>query len=264
MNKKFLLYIDILGFADLVAKGHVKLEWIYHAIDNLHVHNHGQFEVIVFSDTILVYNKFQTKTVADKTYTIMYLCEFAQDLLYRLADTGVCFRAVIQHGDFKDSKMKNIRAFYGPSLVSAYYIEKKLPSIGLFIDGKCNQYNEIFSTVKFVDNLHFVVLTKNLDRLKHYGMPFDRAYLEDYFDLPYLVNEIAHLKFVNKVIKSTAAPSEVRSKYLHAWNMYEKHFGKMIIELRQNNFDFELISAGFNWKKYLTRFRQDKKYYREG
>lgn len=51
------LYIDILGFSEMVQKQPCKIEKIFQIIDRLSVYKHYAFETIVFSDTILVFNK---------------------------------------------------------------------------------------------------------------------------------------------------------------------------------------------------------------
>ena len=54
MVQRLFLYIDILGFKDLVKSGS-RVEELYRRIDRLNVHTDRDFTCIVFSDTILVY-----------------------------------------------------------------------------------------------------------------------------------------------------------------------------------------------------------------
>jgi hypothetical protein len=76
MAAKYLLYIDMLGFSDLVRKrGAVKK--LYTTINNLNVHQHYAFKTIAFSDTLLVYNTITPKYQHGRHYLIMLLCEFA-------------------------------------------------------------------------------------------------------------------------------------------------------------------------------------------
>ncbi len=75
MKERFLLYIDVLGFTDLVSQSNARIDDLYEVIASLHVHNHPSFKVIIFSDTILVYNVEGEDTRRDRTYLIMYLCE---------------------------------------------------------------------------------------------------------------------------------------------------------------------------------------------
>ena len=112
-EERFLLYIDILNFSNLVLrKGQV--EALYYIINRLHVHRHDVFNTIIFSDTILVYNKLHPRSLEEVHYIVMYLCEFAQDLFYRLIGRDIHFRDYITCGDFAHYHTANIKdVFYG-------------------------------------------------------------------------------------------------------------------------------------------------------
>jgi hypothetical protein len=84
----YLLYIDILGFSELVLKKG-RIEDLYDQIDTLNSHEHTAFKTLAFSDTILIYNTVEW----GRHYLVMYLCEFAQDLFYRLVSRDLHFRA---------------------------------------------------------------------------------------------------------------------------------------------------------------------------
>ena len=83
MKEKFLLYIDILGFSDLVQRNPDKVKEIYNIVNKLNVYKHDAFQTIIFSDTILVYNKHEANSIRDKEYVVMYMIEFAQDLIFK-------------------------------------------------------------------------------------------------------------------------------------------------------------------------------------
>src|SRR2546425_4226344 len=76
---RYFLYIDILGFADLVMNAPDRVVDLYEIISSLNAHEHQSFGTIVFSDTILVYPKFE-RGVGRRAdaYFIMFLCEFVQ------------------------------------------------------------------------------------------------------------------------------------------------------------------------------------------
>src|SRR5881227_2355295 len=76
-ESKFLIYIDILGFSDLVRRGGAADD-LYRTVDSLNVHQHESFNTIVFSDTILVYNNVFLANVSKYRIAIMYMCEFAE------------------------------------------------------------------------------------------------------------------------------------------------------------------------------------------
>ena len=73
MSDRFLLYIDILGFTEMVAKDPRKVARVYSILDTLKVHKHNSFTTIVFSDTILVYNNDAPTNDYDRKYHVMYL-----------------------------------------------------------------------------------------------------------------------------------------------------------------------------------------------
>lgn len=54
MSERLFLYIDILGFKDLVQSG-FDIREVYRRIDSLNAHSDRDFTCIVFSDTIFVY-----------------------------------------------------------------------------------------------------------------------------------------------------------------------------------------------------------------
>ena len=55
MTRNLFLYLDILGFSDLVNDPK-QVEELYGVIDGLHVFSHNMFECIAFSDTLLIYD----------------------------------------------------------------------------------------------------------------------------------------------------------------------------------------------------------------
>jgi hypothetical protein len=84
MTDRFLLYIDLLGFSEIVRTKQEALRKLFQVLDKSNAHKHGDFKVIQFSDTLLVYNKPDVDSNEDKRYCSMYLCEFAQEIQYML------------------------------------------------------------------------------------------------------------------------------------------------------------------------------------
>jgi hypothetical protein len=123
MPDRYLLYIDMLGFSDLVLRrGAVRQ--LYSIIDSLNVHDHHAFKTIAFSDTLLVYNTFEPETDHDRQYAIMYMCEFAKDLHYRLVPIDLHFRGFLTKGEFEQEALRHMQAFYGAALISSYQRER--------------------------------------------------------------------------------------------------------------------------------------------
>jgi len=166
MNAKYLLYIDILGFAAIAGSDSERVMRLYSIIDSLNVHRHDGFRTIVFSDTILVYNDFTPRDEHEHEYAVMFQCEFAQDLLVRLVGQDVYFRALLDYGEFSHDRLTNIESFFGPALVRSYQREKQLQAVGLFATAACVARNRVFPTERFQEDLYFVFLNQSLERLQ--------------------------------------------------------------------------------------------------
>ncbi|MDE1487624.1 hypothetical protein KKI90_15025 [Xenorhabdus bovienii] len=196
MNERFFLYLDILGFTELVRQGSKKIDDLYEVIASLNVHRHDAFKVIVFSDTVVVYNVDGGDTLEDARYLIMFMCEFVKDLMHRLTGRGVYFRAVITYGDFTHYEINDTPCFYGNALIDAYNSEKELKAIGLFIDKKISHHCNIFKYLEFNENYDFVYVTQSLDEVEGYGLggfPIP-SYLIEWTDSKwYILPEIEHV-----------------------------------------------------------------------
>jgi len=182
---KYLLYIDILGFSDLVRKNPKKIDNIYNVINSLNVHRHHAFKTIVFSDTILVYNLEEPKTPHDHSYLVMYAIEFAQDLWFRTVGKEVFFRGILRYGTFNHYDLSNISAYYGNALIDSYIKEKDLNCCGLFIDKSCQKYNDIFPMERYDQDISFVYINQSLERLwinTGGELPTDSFFLDSTYD----------------------------------------------------------------------------------
>ena len=161
---KYIVYIDILGFSDLVRENPEKVDWLYGVINDLNAHDHPKFRVIIFSDTILVYNDYECKTKSDHEYASMYSVEFTQDLFYRVIKKKIFFRAVIDYGEFTHETLPNLEKFYGNSLINCYNLEKEINCIGTFITRKAAEHQTIFPMHCFSEKLMFVYFQQNYYR----------------------------------------------------------------------------------------------------
>lgn len=244
---RYLLYLDILGFSDLVKSNYQKVVRLFNVIDSLNAHAHGDFKSVVFSDTLLIFNQKPAESKYDNEYIIMYLCEFAQDLLFRSIELDIQFRAIITHGEFNYEKLKNIEAYHGKALISAYQKEKNLATLGLYIDKNINHYNTIFATEPFDENLEFVFLLQQMESLKRLGLdefplPWELADPHLLYDFK---DEVSILKSLKENITSQK-DSRVRAKYLQAYHFYHMRYKRMIDYLEKNSFDYR--SASPDWK----------------
>jgi len=254
LEERFFLYIDVLNFGHLVTqKGEV--EKLYEIINRLHVHRHDVFTTIIFSDTILVYNKSHARGLEDVRYMVMYLCEFAQDLFYRLVGTDIHFRAYITCGDFAHYPMENINdVFYGEALIEAYNAEKKIQAMGLFMNNLVVPYSSIFKTARFNRSCQFVYIMQSLQRYsaRKQDYPLAPASIVDTDAIWLLAYDIRYLQniFVHKT--DTTHPPRVRRKYERTWRLLMKQHGGFMSTLEENGFDPKAISA-CDWTEPLER-----------
>jgi len=253
-EERFLLYIDILNFSNLVVqKG--KVEELYDIINRLHVHRHGVFNTIIFSDTILVYNKSNARGLEDVRYMVMYLCEFAQDLFYHLIGRDIHFRAYITCADFAHYALENIKdVFYGEALIEAYRAEKKIQATGLFISNLVAPYSDIFKTARFNRTCRFVYIMQTLQRYsaEKQNYPLDPADLVDEDAVWLLAYDMRYLETIYGHKTDGALPVTVRKKYETTWRMLLKQHRGFMSTLEESGFDPKAISA-CDWTEPFER-----------
>ncbi|MBN9483117.1 MAG: hypothetical protein BGO70_01145 [Bacteroidetes bacterium 43-93] len=249
MEKRYLLYIDILGFSELVKTDYSKIEKLYSTIDKLNSHDHPNFKTLVFSDTILIFNCTAPTSQHDHEYLVMYLCEFAQNLLFKCCYLDIQFRAILTYDIFQYEKLTNIEAYFGNALVKAYRKEKDIVGLGLFIDKSIATHNKIFETTEFDIDLDFVFLLPAIKNLKMYGcleFPLDK-----YFPDPEL--EFFGLKLEFKILQNfkdnieLQKDSKVRSKYIQTYYLYKTAYKELIDILERNYFDIQFVSSSADW-----------------
>ena len=260
MSERFFLYLDILGFTDLVRQGSKKIDDLYEVIASLNAHNHDAFKVVVFSDTVVVYNVDGGDSHENSPFLIMFLCEFVRDLMLRLMDRDVYFRAVITYGDFTHYDLNDIPCFYGNALVDAYNSEKELKAIGLFIDKKISHYSDIFSFREYNENYNFVYVTKALDEIEIHGasgFPIPSDLIECTGSKWYILPEIDHINSMYLGSKNSAYPESVRKKYAASWDMYCKHYPYITKQLLLSTNDITSIAPDVDWKEVFDRYPED-------
>jgi hypothetical protein len=254
----------MLGFSDLVRQSPERVGQLYRIVDSLNVHVHNGFRTIVFSDTILVYNNFDPQSDEDHKYAVMFSCEFAQDLLYRLIGHDLYFRAFLTCGDFNHYELKNIECFYGSALITAYQSEKRIPALGLFIDHACNKYNKIFPTASFTSDTSFVYVNQCLERLQFYTdgkLPVAPIFLEAIDDLWQIPWDIRFLSDIYGTMRNHPDP-RVRTKHLATWDLYRSRYSNILTTLEGANFDPKVVCPSFDWSETMARFHKDVEYFR--
>ncbi|MDO8805242.1 MAG: hypothetical protein Q7R35_12505 [Elusimicrobiota bacterium] len=257
MNSKYFLYIDILGFKDLVPLGQKRVHELYQLINALNVHDHYAFSVLVFSDTILVYNKTDPINDHDHSCIVMYAIEFVKDLLYRLIGKDIFFRATLRYDEFNHFKLSNLNAFYGPALIEAHRDEKINTGTGLLLHKTVWARNDIFKTVYFSDEYCFVFLNQTLDTvLGQYGpnVPFSVSGTDfENQDFPLdIAKDVIFLKSIYQNMLEHPDP-QVRTKFLTTWQMYRTRFGAILDALEKSSFNPKVLVPSLDWSKYINQ-----------
>ncbi len=253
MDNKYFLYIDILGFSNLVKNEIDKVEELNKAIASLNVHDHYAFQTIVFPDTILVYNSVDPKSNHDHNYLVMYLCEFVQDLIHRLVGYEIYFRAIITNGNFNHYKLNEIDFYFGEALIEAYESEKDIKCTGLFIDKDCP--NDIFYQANYDSNYDFVFVIQGLNNLEdtyNGKFPIPDIVAEDTDELWFAGPEMLYLEDIYS--KTNHPNDDVKKKFQNTWNLYENRYTRTTAHLVKNNFDLTTVNPKFDWQKLYNRY----------
>jgi hypothetical protein len=262
--ERYLLYLDILGFTEMAREPQRVLN-LYQVMDRLNVHRHDAFQALVFSDTLVVYNRVEPSNAHDRRYYVMYLAEFAQDLLQRLIGRDCYFRAILTKGSFIHHRFENLEAFFGQALIDSHRYEKGLIGCGLFMDVQLLKENEIFPTRRHCDRYHYVFLTQaiqNASNLGTSGFPFHGDLLDAMGTTTLTYAELTFLADVYR--KSTSHPEpKVRSKFQATWNFYQLQFASLCDILRGSGFDFNAV-ADADWASAKASFDKElaSDYYR--
>jgi hypothetical protein len=259
MRDKYLLYIDVLGFRNLARTNPQRVYDLYRVVASLNVHDSDSFAAIVFSDTIIIYNTSEPIDGPDSASAVMFLCEFAQDFLYRLTGYELFFRAVLTRGPFEHYYLNQVPCFFGEALIDAYQSEKQIKATGLFIHNSCQPYNRIYATTRFDDTWSFVFLTQRMTELEdmHFGLlPLNKIEALD-TDLPWLLGpEVLYLKAIYENATSQTDAS-VREKYSNAWSLYARRYPVATETLVSEKFSLSAVSPDFDWQQLLNRTPED-------
>jgi len=253
---RYFLYIDILGFADLVMNAPERIVDLYEIISSLNALRHESFGTIVFSDTILVYPKFE-RGVGRRAdaYFIMYLCEFVQDLMHRLRNKDIYFRAILTQGKFTHYFLDDVPCFYGPALVDAYKSEKQVKAVGLFMDRRCTSRSEVFRTQPFNDRYDFVYLWQSLEEFEPYGtnpFPYPDPSLFEEMGLQWgLAEDVLILSNIAR--NRSATDPGVSLKHTNTWKLLHARYPKILDRLEKENFHPRVFCPRLDWAESIRR-----------
>ncbi|MCI5209187.1 MAG: hypothetical protein D3910_10420 [Candidatus Electrothrix sp. ATG2] len=213
----------------------------------------------MFSDTLLIYDPGPAAFDENQMpISVMWLCEFAQDLMYRLISSDIHFRALLTVGEFKSSDLNNFRYFFGGALVDTYLYEKKIESTGLYMHKSLVPYSNIFKTAPYDSSYSFVFLTQNLNFIAEnfaHNSPSDMAYIVRLEGLEWLyVYDFVYLKNIYTNMNNTDLLGSVRTKYLNTWHMLSVQYGQLLSILVANNFDPRCI-IDLDWNPWILKVK---------
>ncbi len=253
---RYFLYIDILGFADLVMNAPDRVADLYEVISSLNAFRHDAFGTIVFSDTILVYPKFKRDGKIDQDeYFVMYLCEFAQDLMRRLRNKDIYFRAVLTQGKFTHYFLDEVPCFYGAALIDAYRSEKAIKALGLFMDRRCTSRSEVFRTAPFNDEYDFVYLWQSLEQFGPHGIyPFPCASASDFEDLDLqwsLAEEVLTLSNIAR--NRNSSDDDISLKHKATWKLLHDRYPIILDALEAAKFDPSVFCPRLDWTNSIKQ-----------
>lgn len=259
MTKHLFLYLDILGFTELLSDPE-DVEDLYGVIDSLNVFKHNAFECIVFSDTLLIYDPTPADTgnIEQIQTSIMWLCEFAQYLMYRLISTDRHYRALLSMGEFKAANLKNFQYFYGEALVETHNYEKRIQSTGLYMHSSLTAYSNIFKVTPYDSTYSYVFLTQDLNTISDTFVtdsPSSHAYVVKSQGLEGMyVYNFVYLKNIYTHMNNTALSGAVRTKYINTWHMLSVRYQEIMAILVANKFDPTCI-IDLDWAPWLQRVK---------
>lgn len=231
--KRTFLYIDILGFGNLVKQKSLKIDKIFKIIDSLNAFKHHSLQVVVFSDTILIFNKEDNWPTH---YFVTYLIEYAQELFYKLSWINIYFKGIITLGEFNFKELQNFQAYYGEALVETYKDEAMLDGFGLYINKDLTKEVIVFDKTEFSEKYDYIFLCQsfiNLFENTNGVLPIDINILEE-TDTYFRINE--DLRFFREIeyIKNHHPSDDVRKKYQKVYDTYKNrtksYFDKFEIE----------------------------------
>lgn len=246
--RRFLLYIDILGFSDMTRKDGRKVARTYAILDKLNAHRDDAFKTIVFSDTILIYNPREAVNDEERQGYVWYLTEAAEHLYSLLVGQDIWFRAILIAGEFHHYHLNHVECFYGNALIDAHLAEKRLPMTGMVVHKSCMPYFRYFRHEPFTDEHSFVYLSRPLEQLHQYSSdryPVDNAVGADMS--PNLPEGVRYLADLHKLMRTNSDPA-VRAKALTTWDFYARRYPGMVAALSAKQFSLDALAPVGAWK----------------
>ena len=257
----YLLYTHVLGLRALVEKGG-DVDGLCGIINSLDAHRPDAFETVVFSDVALSYTTVPPTDADTRQHLVTDLCEFAQNLFYRLVGRGWHFRAYLARGAFSHERLENVEAFRGEVLARARRRESEIQCTGLFIDDDVVPDCEKFFTTPFNSQCHFVHLMQSLENVGFGNIPYPiPADLIASGELArFLAYDVTYLRNVHADMNKQSLSPRVRARYLSTWRMIGARHGALLDALERSNFDPRSV-ADLDWSEAMRSVGTAKGFY---
>lgn len=190
IKKRFISFIDILGFKDIITKNNLedigklldiipfslgeieKSEILEKAYPNIKIRSS------VFSDTIILFTDDDDKKSLDRL--LISTSYLIRNALYE----NIALKGAVSYGELAIDEKKNL--FYGQPIIDAYQLEGEVSYIGVVIHNSVeqylekNNYNELLKTNKIIEfstplkcgliehlNLNWFKMTSNFPKNKN-------------------------------------------------------------------------------------------------
>lgn len=252
MADRLFLYIDILGFSDMVKSGK-SVDYIYEIANELNAQKDSDFTCIVFSDTIVVYAHDVWGGLSSQC--IMWLTEFAKELFYHLSHRDTHFRGYITYGDFVHYNLSNLSAYYGRALIECYESEKAIKSTGVFIDNRLLPLCDIFHTSPYNEKSSYVHVMQDLE--SGVSFSYDQYPMSGYYLMAtgmewWMAYLFVYLRTIHRHMSDDKLPNDVRKKYQSAWDLIGHRHGGLLQRLAEADFEFGRVIE-MDWTEPLAR-----------
>jgi hypothetical protein len=139
-NNRFVAFIDILGFRDLVMReDHAAILSLLYSIqeENGFIFENNSFfsddiYVVTFSDSIILFTKGDTFHDFRQLFTVV------GNLMSRMVFLSVPAKGAVAHGSISVDKGKNI--FFGQPIIDSYLLGEDLSYIGVVAHNSLDKY----------------------------------------------------------------------------------------------------------------------------
>jgi hypothetical protein len=254
MEDKYLLYVDILGFSELVDTNPKLIEDIFLYLDkNQFFRNHSSLKSIVFSDTLLFFNKNNIEN--RYMYALIGdMLEFCQLLMWHFAPFGIFFRGLITFGQFEYKELANGEYYFGKALIKAYKDEKDFSFTGIAIDKKLEKFNRYYKTTHWNDHYNYVFLTNSIIRSILKLESLNMLVIENNTSQAGFINrEIMFLKSIYNHL-CYGEDAKIKQKHETTWDLYKSILKNISDDLVEKNFQLKEICDYIDIESELKDF----------